>query len=128
VAATGHSLGDSETAEQAVYVLNMGQPVKIKELAEHMIRLHGLEPGVDIDVIYTGVRPGERIEEILFARNERHVAIGVPGIVAAGSNFPPLETQRQFIAALREAVQRDDRSAVYGILADAVPDFRGKAA
>jgi O-antigen biosynthesis protein WbqV len=128
VAATGHALGRSETADQAVYVLNMGQPVRIKELAENMIRLYGLEPKVDIDIIYTGVRPGERIEEILFAHNEYHVEIGVPGIVAAGSNFPPLEEQRHWIAALREAVARDDRGAVYGTLADAVPDFRGKAA
>ena len=41
---------------------------------------------------------------------------------------PPLEEQRRWIAALREAIARDDRGAVYGILADAVPDFRGKAA
>jgi O-antigen biosynthesis protein WbqV len=106
----------------------MGQPVKIKELAEHMVRLYGLEPGVDIEIAYTGVRPGERIEEILFARNEQYVETGVPGVVAAGSNFPPLDEQRRWILALREAVMRDDRSAVYGILADAVPDFRGKAA
>jgi O-antigen biosynthesis protein WbqV len=128
VAATGQALARSETADRTVYVLNMGQPVRIKELAEHMIRLHGLEPMVDIDIVYTGVRAGERIKEILFARNELHEETGVTGLVAASSNFPPLEAQRRWIEALREAVVRDDRSAVYGILADAVPDFRGKAA
>ncbi len=128
VAATGHALAKREPENQSVYVLNMGQPVKIAELAEHMIRLHGLEPMVDIDIIFTGVRPGERIEEILFARDEQHVEIGVPGIVAATSVCPPAESIRRWITALRDAIAKDDRAAVYRTLSDAVPDFRGKAA
>ncbi len=128
VAATGHALSKREPENQSVYVLNMGQPVKINELAEHMIRLHGLEPGIDVDIVYTGLRPGERIEEILFARDEQHVEIGVQGIVSARSAYPPIDSIRQWIAALREAIGKDDRAAVYRILADAVPDFRGKAA
>ncbi|HJZ21468.1 MAG TPA: SDR family NAD(P)-dependent oxidoreductase, partial [Bradyrhizobium sp.] len=47
----------------SVYVLNMGQPVKIVELAERMIRLSGLEPGQDIEIVFTGMRPGERLNE-----------------------------------------------------------------
>ena len=54
----------------SVYVLNMGQPVKIVDLAERMIRLSGLEPGHDIDIVFTGMRPGERLNEILFASEE----------------------------------------------------------
>ena len=54
----------------SVYVLNMGQPVKIVELAERMIRLSGLEPGIDIEIVFTGMRPGERLNEILFASEE----------------------------------------------------------
>lgn len=128
VAATGHALGDREPHDMSVYVLNMGQPVKIRELAEHMIRLHGLEPMVDVDIVYTGVRPGERIKEILFAHNEDYIETGVPGIVAASSVCPPVDDMRQWVAALRDAIARDDRGAVYRTLADAVPDFRGKAA
>ncbi len=128
VAATGHALSKREPENQSVYVLNMGQPVKINELAEHMIRLHGLEPGIDVDIVYTGLRPGERIEEILFARDEQHVEIGVPGIVSARSVYPAIDSIRHWIASLREAIAKDDRAAVYRILADAVPDFRGKAA
>ena len=55
----------------SVYVLNMGQPVKIVELAERMIRLSGLQPGIDIEVVFTGMRPGERLNEILFAARNR---------------------------------------------------------
>ena len=61
----------------------MGQPVKIVDLAERMIRLSGLEPGRDIKIEFTGIRPGERLHEILFAREEEMAEIGIPGIVAA---------------------------------------------
>ena len=67
----------------SVYVLNMGQPVKIVELAERIIRLSGLEPERDIKIAFTGIRPGERLNEILFARDEETSDIGIPGIVAA---------------------------------------------
>ena len=52
-AAASHALG-RERSDVAVYVLNMGQPVKIVDLAERMIRLAGLEPGRDIDIVFTG--------------------------------------------------------------------------
>ena len=55
----------------SVYVLNMGQPVKIVDLAERMIRLSGLQPGYDIEIAFTGMRPGERLNEILFAMRSR---------------------------------------------------------
>lgn len=128
ISATGHALGEREPHDMSVYVLNMGQPVRIAELAEHMIRLHGLEPMVDVDIVYTGVRPGERIREILFADNEAHIETGVPGVVAASSACPPMDDMRKWVAALRDAIAKDDRAAVYSTLSAAVPDFRGKAA
>ena len=82
VTAASHALA-SERTDVSVYVLNMGQPVKIVELAERMIALSGLEPGRDIEIEFTGVRPGERLHEILFAHNEPTVEIGIAGIVAA---------------------------------------------
>src|SRR5207237_8797691 len=72
-----------ERSDVAVYVLNMGQPVKIVDLAERMIRLSGLEPGRDIEIKFIGIRPGERLHEILFARDEPTAPIGIDGIVAA---------------------------------------------
>ena len=82
VTAASHALG-AERGDVSVYVLNMGQPVKIVDLAERMIRLCGLEPGHDIEITFTGMRPGERLHEILFAREEPSAEIGIPGIVAA---------------------------------------------
>jgi len=48
------------------FVLNMGQQVRIVDLAEDLIRLSGLEPGKDIEIVYTGVRPGEKLAEDLW--------------------------------------------------------------
>jgi O-antigen biosynthesis protein WbqV len=112
----------------AVYVLNMGHPVKIVDLAERMIRLSGLEPGHDIEVVFTGMRPGERLNEILFASEEPAVEIGVAGIMAAKPNEPPMQALRKWIATLEQAIANDDRTTIRAILKDAVPEFGSTAA
>ncbi len=127
VTAASHALAMGH-AGVAVYVLNMGQPVKIVDLAERMIRLSGLEPGRDIDITFTGIRPGERLQEILFAREEPTAPIGIEGIVAAKPVSPPLDSMRGWLAALEQGLAREDRSVIFGVLRDAVPDFGGEAA
>ena len=106
----------------------MGQPVKIVDLAERMIRLAGLEPGRDVDIVFTGARPGERMQEILFAREEPMVDIGLVGIVAARPVQPSLEAMRGWLAMLEQGLAREEREAIYRVLRDAVPDFAGAAA
>ncbi len=54
-----------------VYVLDMGKPVKIKDLAQQMIELSGLKAGIDINIEYTGLRPGEKLYEELFYKDEQ---------------------------------------------------------
>jgi O-antigen biosynthesis protein WbqV len=88
-----------------------------------MIRLSGLQPGHDIDIVFTGMRPGERLNEILFASKEPAVEIGVAGIMAAKPNEPPMAALRQWITALELAVQNDDRVSIKAVLKDAVPEF-----
>jgi FlaA1/EpsC-like NDP-sugar epimerase len=127
VTAASHALGPARS-DVSVYVLNMGQPVKIVDLAERMIRLAGLEPGRDIDIVFTGVRPGERIQEILFAREEPMVDVGVVGVVAARPVQPSVEAMRGWLAMLDQALSREERETIYRVLRDAVPDFRGVAA
>ncbi len=124
---TAASYGLDHTG-MSVYVLNMGQPVKIVDLAERMIRLSGLEPGRDIQIAFTGVRPGERLHEILFAREEPTTPIGIEGIVAAKPVAPSLDAMRGWLATLEQGLAREDRSVIYGVLRDAVPDFGGQAA
>src|SRR3984893_5001099 len=91
VTAASHALGPKRS-ETSVYVLNMGQPIKIVDLAERLIRLSGLEPGRDVDIVFTRIRPGERLNEILFAREEPSADIGIDGVVAAKPVCPAIET------------------------------------
>jgi O-antigen biosynthesis protein WbqV len=126
VTAATHALGP-ETTDISVYVLNMGQPVKIVDLAERLIRLSGLEPGRDVDIVFTGPRPGERLNEILFAREEPIAEIGIAGIVAARPVRPSLETMRAWLAELDKCLARGEREAIYRVLHEAVPDFRKEA-
>jgi FlaA1/EpsC-like NDP-sugar epimerase len=127
ITAASHALG-SKTADVSVYVLNMGQPVKIVDLAERIIRLSGLEPGKDIKIAFTGIRPGERLHEILFAREEETADIGIPGIVAAKPVQPTLEAIRAWVKVLEQGLARNERAVIYQALRDAVPEFRGEAA
>jgi O-antigen biosynthesis protein WbqV len=64
----------------------------------------------------------------LFARNEPIAKIGIDGIVAAKPSNPSVEAMRGWLATLEQGLSRDDRSVIYGVLRDAVPDFRGEAA
>ncbi|MEI7805981.1 MAG: nucleoside-diphosphate sugar epimerase/dehydratase [Hyphomicrobiales bacterium] len=127
VTASSHAL-DAARSDVSVYVLNMGQPVKILDLAERMIRLTGLEPGRDIEIVFTGIRPGERLHEILFAREEPSNEIGIAGIVAAKPVQPPLDTMRGWLKTIEHGLASNDRAVIYRVLRDAVPDFRGEAA
>ena len=107
----------------SVYVLKMGQPVKIMALAERMIRLAGFEPGVDIEIAVTGARAGERLNEILFDQAEPTVDTGVAGVMAAKPLFADLGRMQDWLAALKRALEANDREGARRVLADAVPDF-----
>ena len=129
ITAAAHALAPTpERTDVSVYVLNMGQPVKIVDLAERMIRLSGLQVGYDIDIVFTGMRPGERLNEILFASEEPPVEIGVAGIMAAKPNEPPMQSIRKWLTALDSAIARDDRTTIKAVLKDAVPEFNSDAA
>jgi FlaA1/EpsC-like NDP-sugar epimerase len=68
-----------------IFVLDMGHPVRIVDLAEEMIRLSGLKPGEDIDLEFVGLRPGEKLYEELHADGETHVSTSHPKILVANS-------------------------------------------
>jgi len=124
ITAAGHALGPAQS-DISVYVLNMGQPIKIVDLAERMIRLSGLEPGRDVDIVFTGIRPGERLNEILFAREEGSSDIGIEGVVAAKPVCPSIAVVRGWIAKLQRDLEAGERTAIYGVLREAVPNFCG---
>jgi FlaA1/EpsC-like NDP-sugar epimerase len=115
ITAAGHALED-DAGSVSVYVLNMGQPVRISALAERMIRLSGLEPGVDIDVIFTGLRPGERLTETLFSEHEPTMEIGLPGVLASTTPFPAMAEMRGVISELARALEQGDRGAIHRLV------------
>lgn len=122
--AASHARSDGPEAERAaVYVLKMGQPMRIMDLAERMIRLAGFEPGEDIEIKVTGVRPGERLNEILFARDEPKAETGLDGVMAAKPIFAGRARMQGWLAQLEAAVAANDRDAADAVLGEAIPDF-----
>jgi O-antigen biosynthesis protein WbqV len=114
-----------KTAEiSPTYVLDMGQPIKILELARRMIRLSGLEPDRDVDILFTGLRPGERLSEALEYHDEelRQTAIqGVRATDAKASDMAVIEAQ---FAALETGIAAREPRAVLEALRALVAEYR----
>jgi FlaA1/EpsC-like NDP-sugar epimerase len=111
-----------------VFVLDMGEPVKITELARHMIHLMGLElrddahPDGDIEISYTGLRPGEKLyEELLIGSNV--VGTTHPRIMRAQEDGLPQEALREYLRQLVEAESKADSVKARAILEQAVTGF-----
>ncbi len=111
-----------------IYVLDMGEPVKITYLAEQLIRLAGHEPGGDIQIIYTGLRPGEKLFEELFHELEPYDTTQHEKIFLA---HPRQANWDELAAALKQAelaVRRYDTRALKGTLLQLVPELAKTAA
>ena len=108
---------------EAIYTLDMGEPVPIRILAEQMIRLAGKQPGRDIAIAYTGLRAGEKLHETLFHADERYRPTTHPKILQAEPRTVSGEGISQSLERMREACGRYDRDALAQLLREAVPDF-----
>lgn len=108
-----------------VFMLDMGEPVKISELAGDLIRMSGLEVGRDIDIQYTGIRPGEKLFEELVIEGEdyRRTAHNKIFTVTSASNVVPLSME-EAIGQLGTAVLEADERAIVEGLRTLVPEFR----
>lgn len=109
---------------EAVYTLDMGEPVAIRLLAEQMIRLAGKQPGRDIAIVYTGLRPGEKLHETLFHADERYRATQHPKILQAEPREVSSLQIEHAIAQLRDATASYDLEMLAMELRNAVPDFQ----
>ena len=110
-----------------VFVLDMGEPIKIVKLAEELIKLQGLEPYKDIDIVFTGLRPGEKLFEELLTAEEGtdktyHEKIYVAKIKASFSR----KQIEEMITELRKASEKLDRIQIRRILQKYVPFYNGK--
>ncbi|WP_363796870.1 nucleoside-diphosphate sugar epimerase/dehydratase [Lysobacter firmicutimachus] len=109
---------------EAIYTLDMGEPVPIRLLAEQMIRLAGKTPGRDIAIVYTGLRPGEKLHETLFHADERYRPTVHPKILQAEPRDVSMAALEGSLQQLREASVRYDREALNSLLRIAVPEFQ----
>jgi FlaA1/EpsC-like NDP-sugar epimerase len=111
-----------------VYILDMGQPVKILDLAEQMIKLAGLRPYQDIKIEFTGLRPGEKMFEELFHSSEASNKTAHESIWLANPPQVPMETLAAKLKRLYEACEQRDGKKTVEMLKELVPEYKADSA
>lgn len=117
------SLGQSQAKNSNhIYILDMGEPVKIDDLARQMIRLAGLTEQ-DIAITYTGLRPGEKLHEELTYASEALNPTSHAAIQVTKPENVPLSTLKKVLKSLLTACAQQDREAALVLLRKAVPEY-----
>ncbi|MFQ5957747.1 MAG: polysaccharide biosynthesis protein [Alphaproteobacteria bacterium] len=118
------AVGGEEGHGGEIFVLEMGEPVRIQDLARQMIRLAGLRPDVDVEIVYTGIRPGEKLYEEVFYASESLVPTGRDGILLARSTPADLQALLGGLDDLRVAAERRRTSETQALIRRLVPEYR----
>ena len=106
-----------------IFLLDMGEPVKIVDLARQMITLSGFRPGEDIDIVFTGVRPGEKLFEELRIRGEDIEPTVHPKVSIWKSRKNDRQTVETWIAKLADLENSLDRQTIVATLRDVLPEY-----
>ena len=106
-----------------IFVLEMGEPVKIVDLAMQLIRLSGLRPSEDISISYTGVRPGEKLHEELFDQNETLLDTKISDIKLVSSGTKQTLEFDKKLKQLETAVDKQEEEMALNLLRELVPNF-----
>jgi FlaA1/EpsC-like NDP-sugar epimerase len=110
---------------KAIFLLEMGEPVKIVDLAANLIELSGLRVGEDIEIVFTGMRPGEKIEEELLTAQENLIATQFDKIrLQRNSNYDP-EQVEAYVHELRSDVDLGNEKAIYDGMRRMMPEMAG---
>ncbi len=107
-----------------IFLLDMGEPVKIVTLAEEMIRLSGFRPYEDVDIIFTGLRPGEKLFEELLLSGEGIQPTSHEKIMIARATLRDWEIINQQMEALHKATQMLDTPQIIATLEEIVPEYQ----
>ncbi len=118
----------SEAALGGIFVLDMGEPVKIVDLARQMIRLAGLRPETDIAIRFTGLRAGEKLFEEMFHGQEPPKPTRYPGLLMAAPRTADLAIISRALDELAGACSRGQEGQALALLARLVPEFSHNAA
>jgi FlaA1/EpsC-like NDP-sugar epimerase len=106
-----------------VFCLDMGEPVRIYDLALDLIRLSGLTEGEDIEIVFNGVRPGEKLYEELFFSGDEVLGTTHPKIMKARYDAPDLRVYMQIVQLIESANRNASDSYLRRALEEIVPDF-----
>lgn len=110
-----------------VFVLDMGEPVKILDMAKELIRLQGLEPDVDISIKFTGLRPGEKMyEELLTAEEGVRKTTNEQIFIAKNGKVASFDETLSIINDMEIAARRSDHQLIRNLLGSLVPNFNQK--
>ncbi|MCZ4281113.1 nucleoside-diphosphate sugar epimerase/dehydratase [Kiloniella laminariae] len=120
----GAELGSNDAGK--IYVLDMGDPVKIVDLAKQVIRLGGFEPDQEVMIEYTGLRPGEKLYEELFHESEPLLPTNHNSLKLASPRTADLEFMIQSLDHLSQLIQKRDRPGVIAQLRRLVPEYNGQ--
>jgi FlaA1/EpsC-like NDP-sugar epimerase len=110
-----------------VFLLDMGEPIRIYDLAVQMIRLSGLELGRDIEIQITGLRPGEKLYEELLIDHENARPTAHPKIFSANEYFVPWEKLQIQLEVLLKRIQLNDQEGLLQSLQTLVPEYQPKS-
>jgi FlaA1/EpsC-like NDP-sugar epimerase len=110
-----------------IMVLDMGQPVRIADLARQMIRLAGYQPDRDIEIKYVGLRAGEKLHEELFHMAEEMKPTEIPGVLIAAPRSPQLADLLSVLHRLEASIRQGDEATAIDALCELVPEYTGKA-
>lgn len=110
-----------------IFVLDMGEPVRIRDLADKLIQLSGLRPDIDIRIVYTGLRPGEKMHEELFYGKEELQGTTHPKLLLASTTPATLATVVSDLDTLALAVEASDKDRAQSLLRSLVPEFTPQA-
>ncbi len=111
------------SSRQETFVLNMGNQVRIVDLAEDLIRLSGLEPGRDIEIRFTGARPGEKLSEDLWNEGQALAPTAHPDIFKLDrADLIPPEMLDQYITRLRELADNEQEDEIRALFSEIIPD------
>lgn len=112
-----------------IFVLDMGEPIRIVDIARRLIKLSGFEPDKDIKIEYVGLRPGEKLWEELWNKDEAPLKTNHPKIYkAVGSHYNNWHLMTDHLAHFQKAVEEQDIDAIFSKLQQMIPEFRNHAA
>ncbi len=118
------SQGASATSKRGhVYVLDMGEPIRIADLARQMIRLSGKDPDHDIKIVYTGLRPGEKLFEEITHAEEELTSTLVDGVMTVSPRTSDLAILRHQFEEISRTVEELDEEKCLRLLNAAVPEY-----